>query len=686
MKTRKLTRITSILLSLLAIFSLVPSQTVLAANNTIFVTPSSQSMQPGTIFTVQVKGSLSGNTFMGPTMVSGTLTFPKNLLKVNSVSQTGATFNWQMSATPDNNNGTVVFSQRSFFPVADGAVHIMAITFQALANGSAPVGFNSSTTYASNGSAITTSRSGGTYTVSTPTCPAGQTGTPPNCTTPPTPTCPAGQVGTPPNCTTPPTPTCPSGQTGTPPNCKPVTNPNPSNPTPPKPPSPSNPSTSPQTPDTPSSPVPSPDITPDTTPDDGFSITDVTTTRSYDTAMLNWKTNTASKTTVSFGTSLKDLSKNVEATRLPDESYEAKLPELTPGKQYYYTISSTSEADPTKTDSYSGVFTTRGFPVVITITENKNQATNAKIKIGEQNYSTDRSGKISIELATGSYNVEVKTATSSKAFALTVAKKTIPSDGSTPETQRFAFDIPAAGASTSSNGNLLLLVGSLVGGGLLLGGFLFLAWKRRREQDNQPTALVASDTDYSWSQPQQPLPQAFPQDQYNQNIPAPEQTYAAPPPDTTAPPIAPEPTAETLDTQQEEMPVQEIPQPEVTSLPQQDPIAQLPYTEPEQPTPVTPDQVYLPQEEVAQQPQVAYQDVPQPDTAYEQPQVAQAAEEPVINQEQVAQPAEIIETGPAAEVVQTPNGSELQINHADRHNSVYINEDEPQDMFEAAKK
>ncbi len=53
------------------------------------------------------------------------------------------------------------------------------------------------------------------------TCPAGQTGTPPNCTTPPPgQTCPAGQVGTPPNCTTPPPgQTCPAGQTGTPPNC-----------------------------------------------------------------------------------------------------------------------------------------------------------------------------------------------------------------------------------------------------------------------------------------------------------------------------------------------------------------------------------------------------------------------------------------------------------------------------------
>ena len=50
-------------------------------------------------------------------------------------------------------------------------------------------------------------------------CPAGQVGTPPNCTTPPPARCPAGQVGTPPNCTTPPPARCPAGQVGTPPNC-----------------------------------------------------------------------------------------------------------------------------------------------------------------------------------------------------------------------------------------------------------------------------------------------------------------------------------------------------------------------------------------------------------------------------------------------------------------------------------
>ena len=50
------------------------------------------------------------------------------------------------------------------------------------------------------------------------TCPSGQTGTPPNCTTPTSQQCPSGYTGTYPNCTAP-TQSCPSGQTGTPPNC-----------------------------------------------------------------------------------------------------------------------------------------------------------------------------------------------------------------------------------------------------------------------------------------------------------------------------------------------------------------------------------------------------------------------------------------------------------------------------------
>lgn len=56
-----------------------------------------------------------------------------------------------------------------------------------------------------------------------PTCPAGTTGTYPNCVQNPPQTCPAGTTGTYPNCATvnsvPPPPSCASGTTGTYPNC-----------------------------------------------------------------------------------------------------------------------------------------------------------------------------------------------------------------------------------------------------------------------------------------------------------------------------------------------------------------------------------------------------------------------------------------------------------------------------------
>ena len=50
----------------------------------------------------------------------------------------------------------------------------------------------------------------------TPSCPSGQTGTPPNCVTQSQSTCPSGQIGTPPNCVTPPVTctTCGSGSSG----------------------------------------------------------------------------------------------------------------------------------------------------------------------------------------------------------------------------------------------------------------------------------------------------------------------------------------------------------------------------------------------------------------------------------------------------------------------------------------
>lgn len=646
MNILKSIRLIPVFLSMLAIIALFPSQTVLAAGSNVSVSPSTQSLQPGQTFTVQMRGFVSSD-FFGASRIAGALTFPANLLQVTAVNTDSATFNWQK--THSTGAGVVNFDQRSLFPIDNTNVSIATVTFRALANGTANVGYSGGTTFSYNNMTIATARNGGTYSISTPTCPAGQTGTPPNCVTPPPPP-------------TPPTPNPPQ--------------PTPPTPTPPTTPTTPTPSPIPD-PLTPSTPIPSPDISEEVTgeadsDENGFSVTDVTATRGYDTALLNWKTSETSKATVSYGTSLKELNKTVDATLLPDTTYEAQLTDLTPGKQYYYTINATADSDAAKTDSYSGVFTARGFPIIITVTENKTLATNAKIKIGEQNYSTDKNGRISLELASGSYNVEIKAQNGTKSFTLTVAKKTIPKNGTAPEIQRFAFDVPTATASTAGN-DLWLLGGGLAAGFLLIGGLLFWLWRRRQNQDQQSATVISADNDYTWAQPQnqiqEPLPQqsfpSMPTEPTPPTIDTPGLSY---PDYTTASPSAiPEP----LSTDQiPAIPTQEAPLVDSQTIANDvDQAATMPSTEPNF-------------SNTSDAPALETETEPAPPIESGEPALAQ-----MPPQEPESEIATVDTSMPAAQVIQTSEGSELQINHENeqRHNSVYIDEETPEDMFEAAK-
>ena len=647
---------------MLAVVALFPASPVQAAGSNVSVSPGTLSVQRGQSFTIQLRGYVSSD-FLGANRVAGGLTFPSNLLQVTDVNTSAATLNWQK--THSIGSGVVNFEQRALFPIDNTNVAIGSVTFKTLASGSAVVGYAAGTTFAYNTSVIATARGTGTYTITTPppaTCPAGQTGTPPNCVTPPPATCPAGQTGTPPNCVTPQTP----------------------KPTPTQPQTPSTPQTPTPTPTAPSTPTPSPDITEEITgetdaDEDGFSISDVTATRGYDSTLLNWKVSEATKATVAYGTSLKDLNKTTDATQKPDGSYEAQLADLTPGKQYYYTISATSETDAAKTDSYSGVFTARGFPVIISVTEDKSPATNAKIKIGEQNYSTDKNGRISLELASGSYTAEIKTPNSSKSFTLAVAKKSLPESGNAPEIQRFIFDIPASTAAAPSSNNLLLLGGGLVAGLLLIGGVLFWLWRRRQSQDQQqPTTMIAADSDYSWAQPQA-----------NTNSYAPP--ASAYPPATDLPM---QPQSASIDSQnmypQEVAPTNA----EVYENPYQDPSISPQISNEYAPPPVEemPPDATIPSEEPVPNYPAPQEDIgAQPADITTEPVTSDAATPyetaPPTTYETAPQASEQLEDlAPAAQVVETPTGSELQINHEARHNSVYIDEEEPRDMFDAANK
>lgn len=651
---------------MLAVIALFPTQPVHAAGSNVSVTPTTQTVQRGQSFTIQLRGYVSSD-FLGANRVAGGLTFPTNLLQVTDVNTDAATLNWQK--THSIGSGVVNFEQRALFPVDNTNIVIGSVTFRTLASGTAVVGFTGATAFSYNTSTITTARGTGSYTITTPpptTCPAGQIGTPPNCTTPPPATCPAGQVGTPPNCTTPTPPT-----------------PNKPAPTTPQTPTPQTPS-----PTTPSVPTPSPDITADVTgepdaDDNGFSISDVTATRGYDSSLLNWKVSEASKATVAYGTSLKDLSKTVDATQKPDGSYEAELIDLTPGKQYYYTISATADGDAAKTDSYSGVFTARGFPVIISVTEDKSPATNAKIKIGEQNYSTDKNGRISLELASGSYSAEVKTSGGTKSFTLVVAKKALPENGNAPEIQRFTFDIQASVAATPSGNNILLLVGGLIAGLVLIGGVFFWLWRRRQNQDQQSTTMISAENDYSWAQsqststPYSSAPAtAYPTTADTTGMSAPiggqEDIYAQASPTDPALAYNSQPQQPPF-TQDQPLPLQQ--QNAVDEYPQA-PMEEAPSNVVTPPPEATPTYT-LPQEDISS-PAITSEVTPNED---ETASYNNMDSQPTGNPDMAA-----IDSAPAAQVVETPTGSELQINHEARHNSVYINEEEPQDMFDTATK
>jgi hypothetical protein len=491
---KHLLRFSSIVISAMMVFSLLPTGTAHAADSSnIYLSPASGSYLKGANFSVLVRGNSPQTYFYGNT--AGTVTFPANLLKVTSIATSGSTYP-NINASFNNANGTVTFSGSAYPPPTD--IYFFTINFQALSAGSAPVNFSADTTINQSIYAPTTNRSGGTYTITNPTCPAGQIGTPPNCQTPPPPTCPAGQTGTPPNCVTPPPPTCPAGQIGTPPNCQ----------TPPK-----QPPTIPSVPSTPNTPnddaavVPQNIVTPvvptQTTTGD-LTVTDVAAKADRTSNTVTWKTSLPNvNSNILVGTSKDVLTIKPETIKDSDGNYHAVINDLKPGTRYYYTITASIVDSPDKKATYGGAFTTRGYPVKLNITSNTKPASAAKITIEQQTYTTDKNGSLLLELADKTYSITIKlTNKASKSGSFTVAKKTPPTVGSEPATQIFAFDVPAAAAGITTSQNLILpIVATAVAGTVaLIGGVLFLLYKRRKINEEAGLAPVAATDTYTWEQ------------------------------------------------------------------------------------------------------------------------------------------------------------------------------------------
>lgn len=657
------------LLLAVSFLSLFSPLSYAATSHSIYVTPASGSYQPGNTFTVIVRGYAAATQF-GAGQVNGTLTFPAGLLRVTNVSTVGNPYQVNVSATPNNANGTVAFNGQNYFGGPnDQTIQIMTVTFQTLANGTANVGFTSATKFTSSYNDYPTSLSGGSYGISTP-APA---------------TCPSGQVGTPPNCTTPAPATCPSGQIGTPPNC---TTPKPNNPTP----TPSTPTPTAVSPDIdPNIPTAAPAAVAPTVVDAGdLSIKNVTAKVSLKENTITWDTTLPNVTSeIQLGTSKQKLTAKPTVTKVSDTSFSATATSLVPGTRYYYTITATSTENADKKATYSGAFTTRGYPVKILVTQGGKPIANTKVQIEDDSYITDKNGSLKLELASQDYHAIVTLADkSNKSFNFTVAKKNFET-GKTPDTQTFTFDMtPQAAASTDSSSPIGLMIAAGVGGLLLLGGGLFLLARRRKDEDTTQSYDVDTSS-YADPQMQQPQMQEYtvnPEEQQMSTVSAIEQQYIQQP-EAVVPSMAPEPAA--IYEQQMMTPVVEAP-----IAPYQDPATVMAngYAAEQQPVeqyvePAAMDQQYYEQPAADTIPQPVIQETTIPETEAplaqeevysaapiaeeatyeeEQPEVTQyiehtASEEPVAdtsmdipqnatNDYATQQPAEASETS----VVETP--------------------------------
>jgi hypothetical protein len=419
-----------------AFVSLVPTS-VFAAGASAYLTPASGTAQIGSSFTISVDGQLGAYWWGGgPSSANGTITFPANLLKVTAYDDnTNATFPYSHT-TVDNSGGALTFSQSTAawtYTNANSNAHLLTITFQALASGTANVQF-SSMSY-STGSAATT---GGTYTIPAPPSPS------------PSPT---------------PTPKPSTTPTATP-KPKPSSTPSPT-------------------------PTPSVEETPAPTSnsDGGLKISDVKVTADRTTNALAWSLNNAETTqTVSYGTAKDKLGDAGSVTKLDDGTYKLTLNDLRPGTLYYYLIKAMT-ADGLQGATYGGTFTTRGYPVALTIQQGGLLLPGAKVTIGGRSFVADKDARIMTELPDGTITAAIVASDSSKSQSVNfvVKKVTVPTSGN-PETQAFTLNIPAETTASHATTSLLpaIIGGAVASLALIGGGVGFLLIRKRRMETEQP--------------------------------------------------------------------------------------------------------------------------------------------------------------------------------------------------------
>jgi len=411
-----------------------------AAGNMAFLDPASGTAKPGGTFTISVDGSV-GNSWLGTNGVVGTMNFPANLLKVKSISRDGATFP-SGDLTFDNTGGKIEFNLNCgwWCGANNQSVHLFTVTFEALKDGTANITFG--TVAYTTGVAGTI---GGTYTIATPK---------PKPTPKPTPK---------PKPTTKPKPS---------PSPKPITTPS----------SPSTPTTTPKP-----IPEPSEEETPEPNheSDGGLLIENVTVTMTREENNVSWSVNNPeAKSVFLYGKKKGELDKDGVVTKDEDGRFVVELTDLELGTFYHFMIKAAT-IDNLQGANYTGTFTTRGYPVQLTIQHNGLLIPGAKVEIDGRVFTANSNAIILTELSDGQHKAIITPPNSTRSYTVsfTVAKKEIPASGN-PDLQSLLLNIQSSGRASGLNGSMLPILGGVaaitLAGGLV--GFIII--KKRRATDN----------------------------------------------------------------------------------------------------------------------------------------------------------------------------------------------------------
>lgn len=454
---------------------------VFASQGSVYFKPGSRSYTKGDTFTVQVWVDVQAETSLYHHS-KGEVTFPNNILQATSVKN--ASPDADFGASINQSAGEVAFDTWLWGELSAGfQAHAFNITFKAKNTGKATLGLTDGSRFFAGPTSLRSS----SYTIKAPTCPSGQIGTPPNCHNPPPPPDP---TPTPTPQPTPPKPTPRQTPTPTP------------KPTPP--------------PKDESSVIPPENSDPlgsgekdqeeDSPTSNNLSIGSVRIESLYDQVTVSWLVNKSGKSTFAYGGSKDhlDISADVKKDK---ETFSTSINKLVPGKTYFFQINSVSAAQYT---TYNGSFTTKGYPVTITILQNNQPLAGATIKIkdSDQSATTDQSGVVSLNMSEGQHSITISKDSFSADEEITI--KAMPfKPGGSPDTQNITVSTVLSGTTSSSGSNIVGVVIGIVFIILALAGIAVFIIRRRNLNAAAGSAVGGYESTYDdsllWANYQAPV-------------------------------------------------------------------------------------------------------------------------------------------------------------------------------------